>query len=130
MKAIRRRLAGLGAAVAVTAALTVSLPTAAQAANGYCNGNVIAQHDANGFSTRLIRSYDGGSLCVNTWNQTGHQAWTMAELYNPSGFPDGGDYQPYYQYASTGWSPLSSGCWRWRGTPNGSGDWTSYWNCF
>ncbi len=130
MKAIRRRLAGLGAVAAMTAALTISLPTAAHAANYYCTGNVVAQHDGSGFSARLIRSYDGGSICVNTWNQTGHLAFTDAELYDPTGFPAGGDGYYYYQYASTGWETLVSGCWRWLGTPNGSGGWNSYWNCF
>ncbi|WP_344443127.1 hypothetical protein [Kitasatospora nipponensis] len=126
---MRRRLAGLGAVAATTAALTISLPAAAHAAD-YCNGNVVAQHDGYGFSTRLIRSYDGRSICVNTWNQTGHQAWTKAELYDPTGFPAGGDFAPYYQYASTGWEPVVSGCWKWFGIPNGSGGWTGYQNCF
>lgn len=116
-----QRLAGLGAATAVAAALAVGLPTAAHAAT-YCSGNVIDQMDGNGFSSRLIQSYDGGSICVNTWNQTGHQAWTWAFIHYTNGANRAQDYGNYYQYASTGFVN-KSGCWQWGGVPNSSGVW-------
>lgn len=125
-----RRLAGLGAAAAMSAALMISVPTAAHAAS-YCSGNVVEQHDGNGFSSRLIESYDGNSICVNTWNQTGHQAWTWAVIKYPNGSDVAHDWGNYTQYASTGWVP-KSGCWQWVGIPvsPGSGTWNVYYHCF
>ncbi|MFD7644594.1 hypothetical protein ACFV4P_28550 [Kitasatospora sp. NPDC059795] len=112
-----RRLAGLGAAAAMSSALLLGLPTAAHAA-GYCDGTVLRANSYNGMSSRLIRSYDGNSLCVNTWNQTGGYAWTEAVITKQVGGPDAAkDYGWYSQYASTGWVAKGNGCWWWGGTP-------------
>lgn len=120
------RLAALTAATMATSALTLCTQTAAHA-SGPCNGNVIAQHDSNGFSTRLIQSYGGGSICVNTWNQTGGRAWTVAALNNYSGSPMvSPDEGNYYQYASTGFTGTPWGQCVWYGAIN---NW--YWEyCF
>lgn len=111
----RRGLAALAATVVAASALTLSGQTAAHA-SGYCNGTVITQHDEGGYSVRLIRS--GGSICVNTWNQTGGRAWTVAGLddvnHNPL-LPHDEGY--YYQYASTGFAPIPGHC-VWYGAVN------------
>jgi hypothetical protein len=119
--------------VAVLMGAGVIAAPAAQAATPYCSGNVIDQINANGFSSRLIESYDGTRVCVNTWNQTGHQAWTYAFLQymdqTPAVPPDRGYY---YQYASTGFT-TKNGCYMWGGAPTTPGGTSTYYygtHCF
>ncbi|GAA2750068.1 MULTISPECIES: hypothetical protein [Kitasatospora] len=132
----KSRIAAALASAALTATLAVAGTGSAHAATPNCQGNVVDQKDNNGFSARLLVSYDGRSVCVNTWNQTGHRDWTWAELIDPNGNHHGGDYAQYYQYASTGWFPKTSGCWKFFGTPVTAGQtapgsqWWWYSHCF
>ena len=132
-----RRVAAIAAATVAAGTLAVVAPAAAQAST-YCTGNLIQQVDAYGYSSRLIGSYDGGSICVNVWNQTGGQAWTWAFIKAANGgatlASDGPGY--WWQYASTGFiGKPSAGTCIWFGgnnvnPQNYNGTYVDYLHCF